>query len=197
MLALATTSAWPIHQLDVSNAFLHGFLDSQIYMDQPPGFVNTNFSHHVCQLHKSLYGLKQTPRAWFQWLSDHLVYLGFQPSKADTSLFTRINGMSKLFVLIYVDDILVTRTTKYAITWFIDALKAEFLVHDMGSIHYFLGMEAKFIPHGLILTQQWYINDLLVQTNMSSCKPYNTPMATSPPPIKIGGSIFINGELYR
>jgi hypothetical protein len=70
----------------VSNAFLHGFLSEDVYMQQLPGFEDPRYPSHVCKLQRSLYGLKQSPRAWYARLSDRLAQLGFVPSKADTSL---------------------------------------------------------------------------------------------------------------
>jgi hypothetical protein len=77
VLALAVFLKWNVKQLDVSNAFLHGILDEEVYMEQPKGYEDDNFPEHVCRLHKSLYGLKQAPRAWFQRLSQQLVEYGF------------------------------------------------------------------------------------------------------------------------
>lgn len=81
------THNWPLRQLDVQNAFLHGNLTETVYLQQPPGFVDPTKPNHVCVLLKSLYGLKQAPRAWFQRLSTALHALGFQGSKTDPSLF--------------------------------------------------------------------------------------------------------------
>ena len=92
LLSLAISQRWLIHQLDVSNAFLHGELQETIFMEQPPGFINSAFPHHVCQLNKSLYGVKQAPRAWFLKLSTHLLSLGFSASKTDTSLFFKYHN---------------------------------------------------------------------------------------------------------
>lgn len=77
VIALAVHHHWPICQLDVQNAFLHGFLSEEVYMRQPQGFTDPNFPNHVCKLHRSLYGLKQSPRTWFQRFSDYLEELGF------------------------------------------------------------------------------------------------------------------------
>lgn len=87
LLALAITQNWHIQQLDISNVFLHGNLQETIYMEQPPGFQNPNFSNHVCCLHKSQYGLKQALREWFCKLTSFLISLGFQGSKTDISLY--------------------------------------------------------------------------------------------------------------
>ncbi|GKE64311.1 ribonuclease H-like domain-containing protein [Tanacetum coccineum] len=87
VLSLAVSRDWPIHQLDVKNAFLHGHLSETVYMHQPPGFVDPNKPNYVCHLQRSLYGLKQHPRAWFQRFASYATRVGFQHSKTDSSLF--------------------------------------------------------------------------------------------------------------
>lgn len=87
VLSLALSYGWHIKQLDIQNAFLHGFLEEDVYMTQPQGYQHPGFPTHVCKLRRSLYGLRQAPRAWFFRLTDALKILGFQSSKSDTSLF--------------------------------------------------------------------------------------------------------------
>lgn len=87
VLCLAITQGWPLRQLDINNAFLHGSLSEEVYMSQPPGFIDPLFPSHVCKLQKSLYGLKQAPRAWYNELSSFLISYGFHNSKSDASLF--------------------------------------------------------------------------------------------------------------
>lgn len=87
ILSLAVSRNWIMKQIDIQNAFLHGFLEEEVYMRQPPGFESKTQPHHVCKLKKALYGLKQAPRAWFSRLRTKLQELGFAPSKTDTSLF--------------------------------------------------------------------------------------------------------------
>jgi hypothetical protein len=99
-----------IKQLDVSNAFLQGHLNEEVYMEQPPGFIDKDQPHLVCKLHKAIYGLKQAPRAWFTGLSTFLLELGFKGSLVDTSLFIYIHGSIQMYMLVYVDDILITGT---------------------------------------------------------------------------------------
>ena len=86
VLAIAVSCNWPLKQLDVSNAFLHGLLKEEVYMQQPPGYVDADHPSYICRLHKSLYGIKQAPRAWFERFTFHLIHLGFQASFADSSL---------------------------------------------------------------------------------------------------------------
>jgi hypothetical protein len=87
VLSIIVTRGWALRQVDVSNIFLHGFLSEDVYMQQPPGFEDPQYPSHVCKLQHSLYGLKQSHRAWYVRLSDRLSQLGFVPSKVNTSLF--------------------------------------------------------------------------------------------------------------
>jgi hypothetical protein len=87
ILALVVHFDWPIGQLDVSNAFLQCTLNEEVYMKQPPGFIDNTRPNQVCKLHKAIYGLKQVSRAWFTRLSNFLLDLGFKGSLMDTSLF--------------------------------------------------------------------------------------------------------------
>jgi hypothetical protein len=87
VLSIAVSRSWPIHQLDVKNAFLHGHLDETVYCQQPPGFVDSEAPDHVCLLQKSLSGLKQAPRAWHQRFFGYIQQIGFTVSASDPSLF--------------------------------------------------------------------------------------------------------------
>jgi hypothetical protein len=87
ILSLVVAKGWSMRQLDVQNAFLHGFLEEDVYMRQPPGYEDITRPNYICKLDKALYGLKQAPRAWYARLSNKLLQLGFKISKADNSLF--------------------------------------------------------------------------------------------------------------
>ncbi|GJU96536.1 ribonuclease H-like domain-containing protein [Tanacetum coccineum] len=99
---LAVSRQWPIHQLDVKNAILHGHLTETVYMHQPPGFIDSTHSEYVCLLQKSLYGLKQAPRAWFQRFSSYAIRAGFYHSKTVSSLFIFHKGPDTAYLLLYV-----------------------------------------------------------------------------------------------
>jgi histone deacetylase 1/2 len=112
VLSIAVSKGWCLRQLDVQNAFQHGVLEEEVYMRQPPGFEDANRPHFVCKLDKALYGLKQAPRAWYTRLSTKLCDLGFKASKSDTSLFIYSKHGVTIFMLIYVDDIIVTSSSQ-------------------------------------------------------------------------------------
>nr|GEV63522.1 ribonuclease H-like domain-containing protein [Tanacetum cinerariifolium] len=107
VLSLAVTRDWPIHQLDVKNAFFHGQLSETIYMHRPPGFVDSTNPDYVCHLQRSMYGIKQAPRAWFQRFASFITRVGFQHSKTDASLFVYHRGSDIAYLLLYVDDIVL------------------------------------------------------------------------------------------
>jgi hypothetical protein len=148
-------------------------------MKQPPGYVDKTRPNYVCKLDKALYGLKQAPRAWYARLSTKLIALGFHASKADTSLFYFNKGSVTVFVIVYVDDIIVVSSTPEAISGLLLELKRDFALKDLGDLHYFLGMEVTKVRDGIILSQDKYASDLLKKVNMSSCKPVSTPISTS------------------
>ncbi|KAF5475573.1 hypothetical protein F2P56_007367 [Juglans regia] len=197
ILSLAVSSNWSLQQLDIQNAFLHGELEEAVYMQQPTGFVHPEYPSHVCKLRKAIYGLKQAPRAWFSKLSNKLFSLGFQESKSDTSLFVYKNSSHVMFVLIYVDDIIVTGSDSNLISEFITALGTSFPVKHLGKLHYFLGIEICQNSQGLFLSQSKYILDLLQKTNMQNAKPVSTPMSVTTKLSAFDSSSFEDPLTYR
>ncbi|GJV58678.1 putative RNA-directed DNA polymerase [Tanacetum coccineum] len=197
VLSLAVTNDWPLRQLDIQNAFLHGNLKEQVYMKQPPGFIDPQRPNHVCLLHKSLYGLKQAPRAWFERLSKALFDLGFKGSKTDPSLFIYSRGDTLLYILVYVDDIIVTGNNKGTIDNIICQLGSAFALKDLGPLNYFLGIE--IVPHvsGILLSQKKYILELLQSAGLSNCNPVSSPMVTSSSLSLDDSTAFSNPVKYR
>lgn len=180
VLDIAVTRAWPIQQLDVNNAFLQGTLKEEVYMEQPPGFIDADKPDHVCLLHKAVYGLKQAPRAWYSELKSFLLSLGFHNSLADTSLFIFRDDKEFVYLLVYVDDILITGSSNHHIQRTLQLLADRFSVKDPGDLHYFLRLEAHRTSAGLHLSQRKYILDILHKHNMINVKPVSTPMMPTP-----------------
>ena len=178
ILSIAAQQNWSLKQLDVSNAFLHGLLKENVYMQQPPGFIDPQYPKHVCQLQKALYGLKQAPRAWFERFTSHLLTMGFTPSLADPSLFLYRQGSTVVYLLLYVDDIIVTGNQPTAVQSLITKLAQEFDIKDLGQLKFFLGLQIDYRSSGFFVHQHKYATDLLAKFNMSTCKPCSTPFVS-------------------
>jgi hypothetical protein len=177
ILCIAVSKKWCLRQLDVHNAFLHGVLEEDAFMKQPPGYVDLNFPHHVCKLDKALYDLKQAPRAWYSKLSAKLVPHRFQVSKVDTSLFIYNKPGVTIFLLVYVDDIIVTSSSQAAVTALLDDLRSHFALKDLGDLHYFLGIQVTRRSYGLCLSQEKYVVEVLQKAGMHKCKLVKTPLS--------------------
>jgi hypothetical protein len=163
----------------VHNAFLHGKLEEKVYLRQPPRHEDKSRPNYVCKLEKALYRLKQAPRAWYSKLSSKLVELGFKASKTDTSLFYLNTSKLVMFILVYVDDIIVVSSKPYATLALLNKLKDEFALKDLGNLHYFLEIEVSKINDDILLTQEKYAKDVLRRAGMMLCKPCATPMLAS------------------
>ena len=197
VLSLALSHNWPIHQLDVKNAFLHGDLLETVYVHQPPGFFNASFPNHVCRLRKSLYGLKQAPRAWYQRFAKYLLCFGFSCSKSDQSLFILRRGSESAFLLLYVDDIVLTASSDTLKNDIIHNLKREFEMTDLGSFSYFLGVSVHRTKTNMFLHQRKYTEEILHRANMFTCKPVATPVDANSKLSASVGQPLTDATLYR
>jgi hypothetical protein len=159
--------------------FCHGVLEEDVYLTQPPGFEDSSKTHYHCKLDKALYGFKQAPRALYSRLSTKLMAVGFTPSMTDISLFIYKKGSVIIYLLVYVDDIIVTSSLPAAIDALLSDLKRDFFLKDLGALNYFLGMEVKQTTDDILLTQEKYASDIIRRAGMFSCKPDVTPMPTS------------------
>ncbi|MCH87664.1 retrovirus-related Pol polyprotein from transposon TNT 1-94 [Trifolium medium] len=197
ILTLAVTYKWPVQQIDVNNAFLNGVLQEEVYMHQPAGFENDDKSL-VCKLHKSLYGLKQAPRAWYDKLTQTLLTFGFMKSKCDPSLLVHSHNGTVTYVLIYVDDILITGSAPHIIQDLINKLNVHFALKQLGQLDYFLGIEVHCLSTGaLLLNQAKYIRDLLCKAKMENSNPIGSPMVSTCRLSKHGTDTISDPTLYR
>ncbi|XP_014660852.1 uncharacterized protein LOC106804392 [Setaria italica] len=178
VLSLDLSRQWPIHHLDVKNAFLHGTLSETLYCTQPSGFEDPARPGVVCRLNKSLYGLKQAPRTWNSRFASYLLSLGFHEAKSDTSLFIYHRDADVVYLLLYVDDIVLTISTPSLLQRTIAALQREFSMSGLGNLHHFLGVHVRHTARGLFLSQQQYTLIILKRANMSDCKTCATPVDT-------------------
>ncbi|RVW96936.1 Retrovirus-related Pol polyprotein from transposon RE2 [Vitis vinifera] len=146
-------------------------------MEIPPGFEGSMAKNQVCKLQKSLYGLKQSPRAWFDRFTKAFLKLGYKQGQADHTLFVKKSHAGKMAILIvYVDDIILSGNDMEELQNLKKYLSEEFEVKDLGNLKYFLGLEVARSRKGIIVSQRKYILDLLKETGMLGCKPIDTPM---------------------
>jgi hypothetical protein len=151
VLSLVVSQGWNLRRLDVHNTFLHGVLEEEVYMRLPPGYECKESPDYVCRLDKAIYGLKQAPRAWYSMLSMKQQQLGFTPSKGVTSLFFLRNKDTTIFILMYVDDIIVASSFQTTTMALLKNLEKEFALKDLGDLHFFLGIEVSKINEGILL----------------------------------------------
>ena len=166
-------------------------------MEQPLGFVAQGESGQVCKLRKSLYGLKQSPHAWFGRFSNVVIEFGSYRSAYDYFVFYRQSSFSILLLVVYVDDIVITSIDSVSSHSLKIFLASKFHPKDLGSLKYFLGVEVSRSRRGIVLSQRKYVLDLLTKTCLIEAKPCDTPMV---PNVKLNvedGEVFVDPERYR
>ena len=145
-------------------------------MNIPPGFEG-NTGKKVCKLKKALYGLKQSPRAWFGRFAKVMKDFEYKQSQGDHTLFIKhsfVRGVTAL--LVYVDNIIVTRNDEREKHDMKQRLEKEFEIKELGKLKYFLGIEVAYSTQGIFISQQKYVTDLLIETGKIGCKPISTPL---------------------
>lgn len=147
-------------------------------MKQPPDYEDPTHPRHVCHLQRSLYGLKRAP---FNRLHEFMVVTGFSASKTDVSLFYYTIGSSRLFLLVYVDDIIMMGNDAALIDSLLKWLSCTFKIRDLGTPSFFLGIETITDKTGFLLSQQRYMKDILSRAGMSNYNPLSTPAAVTQP----------------
>jgi len=168
-IVMATVKRWSLHQMDIKNVFLHGDLQ-EVYMEQPPGYVDQTHPNLVCRLKKALYGLKQAPKAWSDKIGQYFVTSGFQTSNGNFSLYVKKTDHGIVVIVIYVDDLVITRDNDVDISDLNKLLKQKFEMKDLGELRYFFGIEVIQSLKGIWLLQRQYALNKLSEYGMTGCK---------------------------
>ena len=176
LFSIALDQSWPLHQLDVSNAFLYGDLDEQVFMEQPPGYVAQGESSEVCLLKKAIYGLKQSLRAWFHKFSQLLFSYGFVSTVSDPTVMRKRTPHGCVILAVYVDDIIITGSDDVEVAATKAYLAQHFITRDLSPPRYFLGLEIAYRQGQMSICQRKYVLDILEETGMLGCKPASSPM---------------------
>nr|CAN78392.1 hypothetical protein VITISV_034679 [Vitis vinifera] len=176
LLSVAVMHSWPLYQLDIKNAFLHGDLAEEVYMEQPPGFVAQRESGLVCRLRCSLYGLKQSPQAWFNHFSSVVQEFAMYRSTTDHSVFCHHNSLGQcIYLVVYVDDILITGSDQNGIQNLKQHLFTYFQTKDLGKLKYCLGIEIAQSSSGVVLSQRKHSYDPNVKLIPGQGEPLGDP----------------------
>lgn len=138
-------------------------------MHQPPGFVSKEFPNHFCKLNKTIYILKQAPRAWNSRFASYVTSNGFRCRKSDASLFFFHKGTRRAYLLLYVDDTVLMASDNIFPQQIITKLQTEFPMSDSGKLHYFIGVKANFNKYGIFLRQQSYAKYIVKRAGMQEC----------------------------
>jgi hypothetical protein len=181
LLSIVAMHDYELEQIDVKTAFLHGELEEDIYMEQPEGFVVPGKENLVCRLKKSLYGLKQSPRQWYKRFDSFMLSQKFRRSNYDSCVYLKVVYGSAIYLLLYVDDMLIAAKDKSEIAKLKAQLSSEFEMKDLGAVKKILGMEITRERHSdkLYLSQKGYIEKVLRRFNMHDAKPMSTPLAAN------------------
>lgn len=201
LFALSAKHHLAVTQLDVTTAYLYGDIDTETYMDLPELLLDSldiiskmdpdplirdkaakmlakvRKGNQACRLIRAIYGLKQAGRQWHSTLTSTFKEAGLRPTHSDPCLFT--DESKRIFVLVYVDDLLIATKDKKLEKHPIALLSQRFKIKNLGQPSYCLGIEIKKSRESIHLSQANYIRDILERFGMSDCKPVSTPMSTS------------------
>jgi hypothetical protein len=195
-LAIAAQHKWKVYQMDVKSAFLNGFLEEEVYVDQPLGFEVQEQPDKVCRLKKALYGLKQGPRAWNNTVDSYLIKSGFSRRQNDPTLYTPIDQHGKiLIVCLYVDDMIYTGNLE--LTNFKHDMQSEFEMTDLGIMKYFLGIEVDQSTKGIFVCQKKYAVDIIKRFHIEGCNPTETPITLGTKLSKNDEGPIVDSTLYK
>ncbi|GJX51077.1 putative ribonuclease H-like domain-containing protein, partial [Tanacetum coccineum] len=197
LVDLPTGAKIKSYQMGCKSAFLYGTIDEEVYVSQPPGFVDPDHPTKVYKVVKALYGLHQAPRAWYATLSTFLEKHGYKRGTIDKTLFIRRNKKDIMLVQVYVDDIIFGSTNKSWCAEFEALMQSRFQMSSMGELTFFLGLQVKQNKEGIFISQDKYVADMLKKFDLVNVKAAITPMETKLPLTKDEEAFDVDVHLYR
>ncbi|GJR67735.1 retrovirus-related pol polyprotein from transposon TNT 1-94 [Tanacetum coccineum] len=178
LLVYACAHDFKLYQMDVKSAFLNGFINEEVYVAQPPSFIDFEKPNHVFKFKKALYGLKQAPKAWYDRLKAFLLDHSYTMGLVDNTLFTKKKDSHIIIVQIYVDDIIFGSTFQDLCDDFSKIMHDEFEMSMMGELNFFLGLQIKQLEDGIFFNQSKYVKEMLKKISLEDSKPIKTPMSS-------------------
>ncbi|KAH9726136.1 hypothetical protein KPL70_008141 [Citrus sinensis] len=174
IISLAAQNKWKIFQMDVKFAFLNRFLEEEVYIEQPLGYVVKGYEDKVLRLKKALYGLKQAPRAWNNIIDKYFQEKGFNICPYEHALYVKEKDKDIFIVCLYVDDLIFTRCNPSLFEEFKRVMIKEFEMTDIRLMAYYLSIEVKQKEEGIFISQESYAKEILKKFKMNYCKPIST-----------------------
>ncbi|XP_068639307.1 uncharacterized mitochondrial protein AtMg00810-like [Aristolochia californica] len=196
IFAIAASQSWPLHQMDVKNAFLHSDLQEDVYMKLPSGMPSSS-PDQVCKLCRPLYGLKQARWAWFEKFRGTLILHRFTQSQYDSSLFYHKSTAGMVILLVYVDAIIITGTDSRLLTKLQQVLHATFHLKALGHLTYFLGLEVHHLATSIFLNQHKYLQDIITLVGLEDTSSIDTPMEVNVKYKKDEGDLLDDPTIYQ
>ncbi|GJW58300.1 putative ribonuclease H-like domain-containing protein [Tanacetum coccineum] len=196
-LAFASYMGFIVYQMDVKSAFLYGKINEEVYVSQPPGFLDPKYPEKVYKVVKALYGLHQAPRAWYATLSTFLLKNRYRRRTIDKTLFLKKDKHDIILVQVYVDDIIFGSTKKSWCDEFEALMKSRFQMSSIGELTFFLGLQVKQKPNGIFISQDKYVAKILKKFDFASVKTASTPIETQKPLVKDEEASDVDVHLYR
>ncbi|GJX65409.1 retrovirus-related pol polyprotein from transposon TNT 1-94 [Tanacetum coccineum] len=197
LLAYACALDFKLFQMDVKSAFLNGLINEEVYVAQPPRFIDLEKPDHVYKLKKALYGLKQAPKAWYDRLKAFLIKHEYKMGMIDNTLFTKKKSLNLIIVQIYVDDIIFSSTCQDMCDEFAKIMHDEFPMSMMGELNFFLGLQIKQMEDGIFFNQSKYIKEMLKKFCLEDSKPMKTSISSDTKLTKCEECESVDSTKYR
>ncbi|GJT97563.1 retrovirus-related pol polyprotein from transposon TNT 1-94 [Tanacetum coccineum] len=196
LLAYACALDFKLFQMDVKSAFLNGFINEEVYVAQPPGFIDFEKPDHVYKLKKALYGLKQAPKAWYDRLKAFLIKHEYKMGMVDNTLFTKKKSSNLIIIQIYV-YIIFGSTCQDMCDEFAKIMHDEFEMSMMGELNFVLRLQIKQMEDGIFFNQSKYIKEILKKFGLKESKPMKTPMSSDTKLTKYEECESVDSTKYR
>ncbi|GJT16651.1 retrovirus-related pol polyprotein from transposon TNT 1-94 [Tanacetum coccineum] len=197
LLAIACANDFKLYQMDVKSAFLNGFINEEVYVAQPLGFIDFQKPNYAYKLKKALYGLKPAPKAWYDRLKTFLIKHKYSIGMVKNILFTKKSKSHLIIVQIYVDDIIFGSTSLNLCDDFAKIMHDEFKMSMIGELNFFLGLQIKQMEDGIFFNQSKYIKKMLKKFGLKDSKPTKMPMSTEIKLTKDDEANFVDSSKYR
>ena len=197
LLGVSCILKFKLFQMDVKSAFLNAYLNEEVYVEQPKGFVDPSFSNHVYRLKKALYGLKQAHRSWYERLTQFLVNQGYMKGGTDETLFVKDDNGRLMIAQIYVDDIVFSGMPNKMVQHFIQQMQSEFEMSLVGKLTYFLGLQVKQMEDTIFISQSKYAKNIVKKFGMDNGGHKRTPAATHLKLTKDENGVVVDQSMYK